>query len=140
MRWCFGIGAVHLGTSAQTQVASGYFGVLWQYPSALVLAVRDMLGKASRTLSGAADKNILVLQALPHSAPSTVATAGFPTYMHKKMIHKFLFCWHVPASWHIVQRCCSLYSLPLLGLSSSAIVFSPIFTNSHCTARSSRSL
>ena len=32
MRWCFGIGAVHLGTSAQTQVASGYFAVLWQYP------------------------------------------------------------------------------------------------------------
>ena len=91
MRWCFGIGAVHLGTSAQTQVASGYFGVLWQYPSALVLAVRDMLGKASRTLSCAADKHILMLQALPHGAPSTGSTAFFPTYMHKKMIHNFFF-------------------------------------------------
>ena len=70
MRWCFGHDAANLGTTAQTQVASGYVRVLWQYPSALVLAVRDMLGKASRTLSGAADKNILVLQALPHSAPS----------------------------------------------------------------------
>ena len=66
----------------------GTLRVLRQYPSALVLAVRDMLGKASRTLSGAADKHILVLQALPHSAPSTVAVV-FPTYMHQKMIRKF---------------------------------------------------
>ena len=67
----------------------GTLRVLWQYPSALVLALRDMLGKASRTLGGAADKNIRVLHALPHSAPNTVAIAVFPTYMHKKMIHKF---------------------------------------------------
>ena len=53
MRWCFGHGAANLGTTAQTQVASGYVRVLWQCPSALVLAVRDMLGKASRTLGGA---------------------------------------------------------------------------------------
>ena len=51
------------------------------YPSALVLAVRD--SKASRAFSGGADKNIRVLHALPHSAPSTVATAVFPTYMHQ---------------------------------------------------------
>ena len=88
MRWCFGHDAANLGTTAQTQVASGYVRVLWQCPSALVLALRDMLGKASRTLSGAADKYILVLQALPHSAPSTVAVV-FPTYMHQKMIRKF---------------------------------------------------
>ena len=33
----------------------GTLRVLWQYRSALVLALRDMLGKASRTLGGAAD-------------------------------------------------------------------------------------
>ena len=90
MRWCFGHDAVNLGTSAQTQVASGYFAGTMAVPfSARPGAVRDMLGKASGTLSGAADKNILMLQALPHGAPSTVAIAVFPTYMHKKMIHTF---------------------------------------------------
>ena len=46
----------------------GTLRVLWQYRSALVLAVRDMFGKASRTLSGAAGKDILGLH---HSCTST---------------------------------------------------------------------
>ena len=90
MRWCFGYGAVNLGTTAQTQVASGYVRVLWQCPSALVLAVRDMLGKARRTLGGAANTDMRVLGALPHCAASTVA-AVFPAYVHQNIINKLWF-------------------------------------------------
>ena len=49
-----------------------------------------MLGKASRTLSRAANVDLRVLQALPLSATSTVVGV-FSTYIHKKMIRKFDF-------------------------------------------------
>ena len=60
MRWCFGYGAVNLGTTAQTQVTSGYFAGTMAVPfSAHPGIARHARQSKLRTLSGTAHDGLL---------------------------------------------------------------------------------